>query len=172
MNQEPTTLYKLIVLYMLNKVTFPLTTAQISDFILEKEYTNFLTLQTVFSELSETGLASSKTILNRTQLLITEEGRSTLNYFENRISDTIKTEVRDYLKAHRLELRNESSVIGNYYKLVNGDYEAELIIKEKDIDLINIKINVPTEELAAVVCDNWQKKNKEIYQSLTENLFQ
>ena len=172
MNQEPTTLYKLIVLYMLNKVTFPLTTAQISDFILEKEYTNFLTLQTVFSELSETGLASSKTILNRTQLLITEEGRSTLNYFENRISDTIKTEVRDYLKAHRLELRNESSVIGNYYKLVNGDYEAELSIKEKDIDLINIKINVPTEELAAVVCDNWQKKNKEIYQSLTENLFQ
>ena len=155
MNQEPTTLYKLIVLYMLNQVTFPLTTAQISDFILDKEYTNFLTLQTVFSDLTETGLAAPKTILNRTQLLITEEGRNTLHYFENRISDPIKEEIREYLKAHRLELRNESSVIGNYYKLVNGDYEAELIIKEKDIDLINLKINVPTEELAAAVCDNW-----------------
>lgn len=172
MNQEPTTLYKLIVLYMLNQVNFPLTTAQISEFILDKEYTNFLTLQTVISELTETGLASSRTILNRTQLLITEEGRNTLHYFENRISDTIKEEIRDYLKAHRLELRNESSVLGNYYKLVNGDYEAELIIKEKDADLVNIKINVPTEELAAVICNNWQKKNKDIYKYLTGELFQ
>lgn len=157
---------------MLDRVTFPLTTAQIGEFILNKEYTNFLTLQTVFSELTETGLASSRTILNRTQLLITDEGRSTLHYFENRISDTIKAEIRDYLKEHRLELRNESSTLGNYYRLVTGEYEAELIIKEKENDLVNIKINVPTEELAAAVCNNWQKRNKEIYKYLTEELFQ
>ena len=36
---ETYTLYKLIVLYMLDKVDFPLTTSQISEFILEKEYT-------------------------------------------------------------------------------------------------------------------------------------
>ena len=45
MNQEPLTLYKLIVLYLLNKVSFPLTMAQVSDLILEKEYTSYLTLQ-------------------------------------------------------------------------------------------------------------------------------
>ena len=41
------TLYKLIVLYMLSKVDFPLTKTQIYDFILDKGYTNFLTLQQV-----------------------------------------------------------------------------------------------------------------------------
>ena len=39
---ETYTLYKLIVLYMLDKVDFPLTTSQISEFILEKEYTPIL----------------------------------------------------------------------------------------------------------------------------------
>ncbi len=34
-------LYKLIILYMLKKVDFPLTTAQISEFILDKGYTSF-----------------------------------------------------------------------------------------------------------------------------------
>ena len=58
MLQDPLTLYKLIVLYMLNRVTFPLTTAQISDFILDKEYTNFLTLQQVISELTDAGMVS------------------------------------------------------------------------------------------------------------------
>ena len=67
---------------MLDRVTFPLTTAQISEFVLDKEYTNFLTLQTAISELMETGLAESRTILNRTQLQITDEGRDTLHYFE------------------------------------------------------------------------------------------
>ncbi len=172
MNQEPSTLYKLIVLYMLDQVTFPLTTAQIAEFVLDKEYTNFLTLQTVFSELTETGLASSRTILNRTQLLITEEGRSTLHYFENRISEVIKREICDYLKAHRLELRNESAIVADYYKLTNGEYEAQLLIKEKDTDLVNIKISVPTEDLAAAVCHNWQRKNKDIYRYLTSELFQ
>ena len=38
------TLYKLIVLYMLQKVDFPLTNSQISEFVLDKEYTNSLTL--------------------------------------------------------------------------------------------------------------------------------
>ncbi len=171
MNQEPTTLYKLIVLYMLDRVSFPLTTAQISEFVLDKEYTNFLTLQTVISELTQTGLAESRTILNRTQLLITEEGRSTLHYFENRISDPIKHEIQEYFKNHKLELRNESSIQSNYYKLVNGEYEAQLIAKDKEVDLVNIRISVPTEELAASICNNWQRKNKEIYQYLTEQLF-
>lgn len=104
---------------MLDRVTFPLTTAQISEFILEKEYTNFLTLQTAISELTETGLAESRTLLNRTQLQITEEGRNTLHFFENRISDAIKRDIIDYFKNHKLELRNESSIQSNFYKLVN-----------------------------------------------------
>ena len=56
MLQDPLTLYKLIVLYMLNRVTFPLTAAQVSDFILGKEYTNFLTLQQVINELTDAGM--------------------------------------------------------------------------------------------------------------------
>lgn len=42
MLQDPLTLYKLIVLYMLDRVNFPLTKAQVCDFIQEKDYTNFL----------------------------------------------------------------------------------------------------------------------------------
>ena len=139
---------------MLDRVTFPLTTAQISEFVLDKEYTNFLTLQTAISELMETGLAESRTILNRTQLQITDEGRDTLHYFENRISDAIKSDIIDYFKNHKLELRNESSIQGNFYKLVNGEFEAQLVAKDKDVDLVNIRISVPTQELAASICAN------------------
>ena len=53
---ESLTLYKLIILYMLNEVDFPLTNSQISEFILEKEYTNYFHLQQAFSELVDSNL--------------------------------------------------------------------------------------------------------------------
>ena len=97
MTQDPLTLYKLIVLYMLNKVKFKLTYAQISGFILEKEYTNFLTLQEVISDLQDTELIKADTTMNRTYFSITDEGRNTLSYFGNRIGEAIIADIDAFL---------------------------------------------------------------------------
>ena len=156
---------------MLNRVTFPLTTAQISDFILEKEYTNFLTLQQVISELTAAGMVSSQSIRNRTHLNITDEGRETLTFFENRISDGIKADINTYLKEKEFTLRNEVAIQGDYYKSTSGEYEAHLVAKERGINLVELTFSVPTEEIAASICDNWQTNNEEIYQYLIQKLF-
>lgn len=167
---EPLTLYKLIVLYMLDQVDFPLTKAQIFDFILEKEYTNYFTLQQVTCELIDTGLVESKSLRNSSHLKITEEGRNTLHYFKGRISDAIKADINAYFKDKELELRNEVSIQASYYKVTSGEYVAELTAKEKTIDLLSLKVTMPTEEAVAHICENWQKKNQEIYAYLMENL--
>ncbi len=171
MLQDPLTLYKLIVLYMLNRVTFPMTTAQVSDFILEKEYTNFLTLQQVINELTDAALISSETIRNRTHLSITPDGLETLTFFENRISDAIKEDINIFFRENEYTLRNEVSVLGDYYKSTSGEYDAHLIVKERGVNLVDLTMSVPTEEIAASICDNWQKKNQEIYQYLVSQLF-
>lgn len=168
---DPLTLYKLIVLYMLDRVSFPLTAAQISDFILTKEYTNFLTLQQVIRELTDTGLVDARTIRNRTQLLLTKDGKQTLDFFFQQISTSIRQEIDEYLKENEMELRNEVSILADYYKSTSGEYEAHLKAKEGNVTLVDLIISVPVEETAAAICDNWQKKNQEIYQYLVEQLF-
>lgn len=171
MLQEPLTLYKLIVLYMLNRVSFPITPAQISEFILEKEYTNFLTLQQVISELADANMLHTQNTNNRTLLTITEEGRETLSFFENRISDTIKAEILEFFRSKEFELLDEISIQSNYYKATSGEYEAHLLAKERGINLIEIKLSVPDKETATAICDNWQEKNQDIYQYIIKQLF-
>lgn len=156
--QDPLTLYKLIILYMLDRVNFPLTKTQVGDFILEKEYTNFLTLQQVISELIEADLILADSIRNRTHLSITKEGQETLSFFENRINDAIKADINTFFKENELELRNEVSVLADYYKSTTGEFEAHLIAKDRNINLVEITLSVPVEEAAAAICDNWQKK--------------
>lgn len=171
MVEDPITIYKLIILYMLNRVNFPMIKTQLDDFILEKEYTTFLTLQQVISELIENKLVTAKPIRNRTQLSITEEGRNTLDFFKNRISDDLKNDINVYLKENEFDLRNEVSVSSDYYKSTSGEFEAHLSAKEKDVILIDIKLSVPLEDMAVTICENWSNKNQEIYKYLTEQLF-
>ncbi|MBO6015689.1 MAG: DUF4364 family protein [Lachnospiraceae bacterium] len=164
-------LYKLIVLYMLDSVSSPMTKAAVSDFMLGKEYTHFLSLQQVLAQLEETGMMRSEPKGNRTLLSITEEGLSTLHFFENRISGEIKEDVQTYLKEKKWDIRKDVNITGEYYKTTGGDYMARLIAKEKGNVLMEVSLSVPSEETAASICANWQEKNEEIYQYLTRQLF-
>lgn len=156
---------------MLDRVDFPLTKSQIGDFILEKEYTNFLTLQQVIGELTDAGLITAQSIRNRTHLSITPEGQETLKFFGNQINESIKADVNLFFKEKEIELRNEVSILSDFYKSTSGEYEAHLTAKDKGINLVDITISVPTKETAAAICDNWQRKNQEIYQYLINQLF-
>jgi len=169
--QDSLTLYKLIVLYMLNRVSFKLTAAQVSDFILEREYTNFFTLGQVINELTDAGMITARTIRNRTYLSITAEGRETQRFFGNRISAAIKEDINTYFREKEFSLINETAILGDYYKSTTGEFEAHLVARERGIRLIDITLSVPSEEAASAICDNWQKKNQEIYKYLADQLF-
>lgn len=171
MLQDSLTINKLIVLYMLNRVNFTMTAAQVSDFILEKDYMDFLTFRQVLSELTESKMITQKTMRNRTKLSITEEGRSTLGFFENRISEAIKEDINNFFREKEYALRNELSISGDYYKSTSGEYEAHLTATDRGIRLVDITLSVPAEAIASDICDNWQKKNQEIYQFLVQQLF-
>ena len=171
MNQDVLIFYKLIVLYMLNRAAFPITKAQVADFILEKEYMDFLTLQQVFSELTDSEMISAKAVRNRTHLTITEQGRETLYFFQSRMSSTTKEKIDSFFRENELQMRNEVSILSDYYKSKSGEYEAHLSATERNVRLIDITISVPDEETASSICDNWQKKNQAVYQRLIEDLF-
>ena len=98
------TLYKLIILRMLSQIDSPLTNAQISEFILEKEYTNYFTLQQALNELLEAGLIHMESIHNSSRYEITKEGEDTLSFFGNNISSAIIADIDTYLKENKFRL--------------------------------------------------------------------
>ena len=65
----PFTVYKLIILYMLRNSSSPITNSEISEFILDREYTNYFHLQQALSELEETELIEKRTISNTSRMI-------------------------------------------------------------------------------------------------------
>lgn len=156
-------LYKLIILYMLNKVDFPLTNSQISEFILDEGYTNYFTLQQTLSELTDSGFIREESTHSRTFYHLTEEGNETIHFFANDISPAIQEDINTFLQKKKYELKNEVSVKSDYYQNSNGEYGVRCQVIEQGAPLIDLLITVPTEDEAETVSNNWVKKNQEVY---------
>ena len=157
---------------MLKKIDFSLTNSQISSFILEQGYTTYFTLQSVLSELIESGLIHQETIQNSSFYTITPEGEETIGFFENKISQSIRDDIDHYLKENKMQLRNEVSVIADYYRNTAGEIAVRCQVKEKHSDLIDLTVTVPDEAQAKAICSQWQKKCQTIYEYIMKELLQ
>ena len=155
---------------MLDKVDFPLTNAQISNFMLDKDYTDYFTIQQVISELVDTEFIIPETIRQNSRYYITDSGRETLSFFGNKISNAIQHDILDYLKKNQLTLRNEVSTTSDFFESQKGEYMAHLIVKEKNSIVIELNVSVPTKEVAQKICSNWSSKSQDIYSSVLAEL--
>lgn len=171
MTSEGLVLYKLMVLYMLDRVDFPLTNSQISQFILGFNTSAAFDLQIALNELIENDFIKPKVEGTHSLYEITEQGKEAVELFEFKIDDSIKMDILNYLKEQKIELRNESAISSDYYPS-NNEYIAQCSIKERNHTLLEIKISVPDKDQAIHICDSWRDKNEEIYQYLITEMWQ
>lgn len=157
------TLYKLIVLYMLDKVDFPLTNSQISEFILDKGYTTYFKLQQALAELKEAELVREEMTHNRTLFHITEDGAQTIDFFRNKISKPIQSDIDAFFDEKKYDLKNETSVKTDVYRNTAGEFSVRCQVLENQEPLIDLTLSVPTASEADAIAANWQKKNQDVY---------
>ena len=167
---EPMTLYKLMNLYMLHQVNFPLTNPQVSNFFLDREYTTYFTLQQALNELLDAGLVKKETMRNSSRYEITKEGEETLEFFGKNISPAIVSDMDEYLKQNRFRMRNEVGLISDFYKSTNQDYIVHCEVREGKAVLVNLDISVPDKEQAEIMCNHWKDRSQEIYAYVMKSL--
>lgn len=163
-------LYKLMILYILSRVDFPLSNAQLTSFILEKEYTNYFNIQRAISELLDDEFIAVKKTRNSSLYIITETGNETLLFFDNLISPGIKEDIDDYLTKNKYELKEDVSTPADYTQVKKGEFSVRLAVIERGSHIIDLTLSVPTEEEAVSMCNNWNEKSSEIYAFIMSSL--
>lgn len=170
MNFEPTTLHKLMVLYMLSKVTFMMNQSQIRDFFLSKEYASYFTFQNIISDLLESKLIDEKKTKTTQKYSLTEDGVTTLSYFQDNLSDKIKSEIDKYIQDNKMKMKSESSFISDYIENSNNSFNVHLEIVENKEALITINLEIPDSETALTMCDKWKTSAQNIYKYIIKQL--
>lgn len=167
---EPFTIYKLTILNMLDKVDFPLTNTQISNFFLEQEYTDYFRVQQVISDLVDADLVRCESTHNNTQYYITAAGKETLGFFKDKITDAIEHDTLAYFEKNKMELRTINSIVADYYKTPNRDYAVRCQFRVRGTNLIDLTLTVKNKEQAEAICNNWKNQNEDVYAYLMDIL--
>ena len=166
------TIYKLMILYMLNKLDCQLTNTQLSQFFIQKEYTDYFNIRQTLSELCASGFVEKVTIRNTSYYSITPEGYESLTFFKNQIPKGALDDVNAFIEENNFALKNEVGTLSDYYKHTNGDYIVHCQVMEGKSLLYEINISVPSEEEAKKVCDNWAVNSEEMYGYIIKKLLQ
>ena len=187
MSEESLTLYKLMILFMLDNLDFPLTNSQLSEFFVNHGYTSYFHLQQAINELVESEFVRAETIRNTTNYHLISSGKEALSMFHTQISEPIKNDILDkqdsfhspikndildYFAEKKYQLRKEVDITADYYPLKKkrGEYMVKTQIKEKGSLLLELNINVVSKEQAIAICDSWEKKSDAVYGKLMEML--
>ena len=166
------TIYKLMILYMLNKLDMQLTNTQLSQFFITRYYANYFNIQQTISKLVESAFLEKSTIRNTTYYSITPEGYEALSYFKNQIPAGALEDMDKFLEENRFTLKNEVGNTADYYKHTSGDYIVHCQVMEGRSLLYEVNISVPSEEEAQQACNNWRDSSEDIYRYIMKNLLQ
>lgn len=164
------TIYKLMILYMLNMADHPITNARISDFMLQKGYATYFNLQTALSELVDSGLIETKSTINSSFFKSTDEGKHTLNLLSDELGLSIKNDIKNYINNNSNTLKKDLSASANFKACGNGDFVVNLKLNEFKSPLLDLSLSVPSEIIAEKICKNWNEKSDEVYTLIFNSL--
>jgi hypothetical protein len=161
---------KLIILYILDKVDFPMPNVKLTDFITQSELADYFSLQQSLTDLKEIDYVNSTVISGNTCYKITPAGGESLSFFTDRIPLSQREIIDKYIKENKYQLKNEANVQADVISTEHGDYLTRLRVMERGSAIIEINLIAATENEAKLICSNWKKKSSDIYAGIFTNL--
>lgn len=163
-------LYKLIVLYMLKIADYPLTGSDISDYILLKGYTDYITYQITITNLENDGLVTSETKYNRTFYSLTEDGSVTIDSLSDKLSTSLKNDIYSHIITNEKDIKKDHSLQKKIIEVSQDEYIAELTAYDNSKELMNIRLSFPSKALANSACEKFDDASSDIYKEIISRL--
>ena len=167
---------KLLILYLINRLELPMSRAQITDFIIQKELMNHFTLEQTLSamveaEVLETEIESDAVDVSTTRYSVTEEGLTTLEYFENHIPKPVRQIINNYIEENRGKIKKDYERVANYFpNIENNEYKVKCGVYEDRRAIMELFVSVDTREQAKLIQSNWNANASVLYSQIIETL--
>ncbi len=161
---------KLLLLYLFNKIKFPVSNNQITQIVLENNFINYFTLQQYLTELVSSNFLKCTDESGNHRFAITEKGNKVLSLFGNRISETKIETIDNYLGQKINNIKKEVTVTADYTIEHKNNFIVNLKALENDSILIDIKINVGSNKQARDLCQKWKNDSSELYNKIIQLL--
>ena len=164
-------LCKLVILFTLEKMEFPLKEDTIYDIIYYRNnWMNYMDCKEYLYKLVESNLVY-KTISKdgEERFNITYDGRNCLHHFGNKIDSALREQITEYTKVNRLHFKRSQEYVSTFFKSEDGSYIVVLKIRPdttQEEAMFEIKIKAPSRLAAIEACNKWQENAHMAYEAI------
>lgn len=160
---------KLILLFVLEKMSFPLSEANILDVCTsENEWLSYMECKQNIVELLDANLIYR--LPKNDFLSVTQSGISCINVFYARIPLHIRDEITSYVVKNRVRFKKRQSYFCDYSKNADGSYTVTMRVNNDMSTLMELKLTVADRQRAKYIYKNWIDKASSTYSMLQDTL--
>ena len=160
---------KLILLFIFEKMEFPLTDTSISEIIVTNpSWLSYMDFKTSLYQLLSSKFVHQTRASGDILYYLTPSGRGCLTHFFTKIPYSIREEITKFAKKNRVKFKKKQEYTYDYFKNSDGSYWLILRIKEQGTpdNLLEIKVKVATRAEAVRAATKWKEKAPAMYESL------
>ena len=148
---------KLLLLYIIKSIKYPISHSQLTDIVLEKSFINYFMLQQYISELKESEFIKYEEKDNKEFVFLTKKGDTVLSLFKD-------------LSEKAEQIKKELNIFSDYVPDNKDSFIVTLKALEGDCLLLDLSVNVPSKAQAQELCSKWKNNSSEIYNKIIDAL--
>lgn len=162
-----TTVSKLILLYVFERMEIPVT----SDTLIEmccsqNNWLSYMTLTQILPELVDAGFIVLCNSSGTGYYKISQEGLDCLNYFFTKVPASTRNEISSYIKKNRQSYKRNQEYFKDYYKNKDDTYTVNLKIIDPTGSKLELKLNVANRAEAKTVFNKWNREASAVYSAI------
>ena len=161
---------KILILYLLDKLTQPLTNIQIMRLILNVQDMNYFYFQQFLSDLLNKKYIITYLKENNSVYEISPEGRKTLSFTENLLPGILKFNLDKSIKNNLDSVKNEINIVCEHITESEKMHMIKCKIVENYSVIFEVSLFAGSIEQAKLIEQNWKEHAFEIYPKIIELL--
>lgn len=154
---------KVLILYILNKLSNPITNDSLFRIVLSVMDMNYFYFQQFLLDLLENNYISCFEQNGKNVYQITDSGKYTLDLTNNILPGIIKLKVDTSFENDLKETKDEESITAEYIPINENDYTVTCKITENNRTIFEISTFAGSRDEAKKIVDNWRENAYSIY---------
>ena len=158
--------YKVLILYILNKVGKPISGDSLLNLVLAVTDINYFYFQQFLLDLLEKEYISTFNKEDLNFYEITDSGKKTLKLTADIVPGIIKLKVDSNFKDELDNFENEHSTVAEYTPISENNYTVCCKIIDNSDTIFEVKTFAGSREQAKQIVDNWNNNADKMYPSI------
>ena len=158
---------KILVLYIMNRVAYPVTIQKIYDLVYQDDKLSYFDLAQAIPQMVDSGHLE---MIDTENYVITPRGRDACSITEDSIAYPVMLRAQAAVEQFNRTIRRSSFVQSSVEKVAENNYTVHMSLKDERGDILRLQLAAPSQKFAHRLAKAFSERAEVVYRCIMDQL--